>query len=290
MSYVRHFTRPARIVASFGIRRGVTAYSHYVRDHILRSTRGSAKQLNLRGLNHPVWLRPGTSDWLVMEQTFIAQEYDFSEWEEHGNLVQRCYRGCLERSRKPVIIDCGANIGLSSVWFAERFPDAIVYAVEPEPDNYSILVRNALSYPNLVPVNAAISDREGRVSIVNPGDEPWAWQTMEAEDGGFATVTVPELLEREADSLPLLVKVNIEGAEATLFRSNLEWVEQTALIIIELHDWLIPWRGIGHVVLSGLTRHVREYLPRGKLLFSFSHACKPDEANDIGIRSAGVVA
>src|SRR4051812_42045539 len=36
------------------------------------------------------------------------------------------------------IVDLGANIGLASVYFADRFRDATIIALEPENDNYDM--------------------------------------------------------------------------------------------------------------------------------------------------------
>jgi len=54
-----------------------------------------------------------------------------------------------------------------------------------------------------------------------------------------------------------------------MFRSNLEWIEQTPLIVIELHDWQGGWRGTGHAVFSRLSTHPRDYMQRGDNMFSF---------------------
>ena len=57
-----------------------------------------------------------------------------------------------------------------------------------------------------------------------------------------------------------------------LFRSNVEWVGQTPLIIFELHDWQGGWRGAGHSVFSRLSTHPRDYMLRADNIFSFAHS------------------
>ena len=37
-----------------------------------------------------------------------------------------------------------------------------------------------------------------------------------------------------------LIKIDIEGGESELFEKNIEWIEKFPLIIIELHDWMLP--------------------------------------------------
>lgn len=46
------------------------------------------------------------------------------------------------------------------------------------------------------------------------------------------------------DKDPLIVKLDIEGAQAQLFSSNTDWVDGSTLIpFLELDDWLLPWQG-----------------------------------------------
>ena len=171
-----------------------------------------------------------------------------------------------------MIVDCGANIGLSALWFAHRFPDAIVVAVEPEPDNFALLTRNAAPYPNIRPVRAAISDRLTRVSLANGGIDPWSWATTEQADGVCETTTVADLLAGIADASPLIMKIDIEGAEVDLFRSHADWMDETPLIVFEDHDWLFPGRGTFAAVLRQLMASPRDYLRAGENTFAFSHA------------------
>jgi hypothetical protein len=108
--------------------------------------------------------------------------------------------------------------------------------------------------------------------LKNIGDAPWTWETEESESGNVETVTIPGLLSRTPNSRPLIVKIDIEGSEVELFRSNIDWVEQTPLVVFEEHDWLFNWRGTSHAIFSALTKHPRDYLRRGENTFSFSHS------------------
>ena len=83
----------------------------------------------LRGHAHPVWIRPDSTDVMTLREIFIARDYDFP--------VHREIR---------TIIDAGANIGLSSVFFAHKYPRARVVAIEPEAENFALLQRNTRGY------------------------------------------------------------------------------------------------------------------------------------------------
>src|SRR5262249_10363750 len=148
--------------------------------------------------------------------------------------IRACYEAALKRGQTPVIVDCGAHIGLATLWFAQQYPAARIFAVEPVTSNFELLVRNTKPYANVTPVCAAISDHHTQVRLSNASGEPWAWKATEGNDGDVATVTLPELLDREPNGAPLVIKIDIEGGEIGLFRSNVAWVERTPALIVEL--------------------------------------------------------
>jgi FkbM family methyltransferase len=230
--------------------------------------------LSIPALPRPIWLRQGTSDFDVMEQIFVHREYDIAAWPSHHAMIRKTYADLVAAGRTPVIVDCGANIGFASIWFALQFPQARVYAVEPEPDNFAMLQRNAAGYANIVPVQAGVSDRVTRMTLRNPAGEAWAFQTAESAHGTIESVTLPDLVARAPDAAILIVKIDIEGSEGALFRSNGVWAAQTPLMIFEMHDWLLPWQGTAGAVLRHLVEQPRDYLIRGENLFAFAHPVK----------------
>jgi FkbM family methyltransferase len=126
---------------------------------------------------------------------------------------------------QPLIIDCGANIGLSGVWYARQFPEAKIIAVEPDQSNLEIASRNLAAYPNVTLVSGGVWDTPSHLSIVNPDAEPWAFRVEEGE-GSIPGFTIDQLSEGKPI---LVVKVDIEGAEKELFRSNTDWMDRTDL-------------------------------------------------------------
>jgi FkbM family methyltransferase len=259
-----------------GLMNGCLLYYLYVYHRVVGSQKWSRRRVRLRNVSYPVWIRPGVSDWIVMERIFLDREYDPLS-QQHDRAMDRLQQALVAAGKRPLIIDCGANIGLSSVWLSERFTDATVIAVEPEPANFEILSLTAKSFPNIVPVNAAISDRMSRVELSNDGDVPWAWKTEENEAGGIAAVTIPHLVGLDDSYVLMAVKVDIEGFEVSLFRDGAGWVDDLPLLIFEMHDWMHPFSGSGHAFLSTLSRRRRDYLIQGENLFSYSHAALADD-------------
>lgn len=153
---------------------------------------------------------------------------------------------CYDRKRKTPksIIDLGANVGYSAVWFALAYPEARIIAVEPDEENFRIARDNSSSFSNVQLVRAAISDQSGVVNIVDPGSGPWAFRTQQSDQpwsegevvGTVDCVTFPDLLWNFSLEEVGLLKVDIEGAEVDLFANNPQWVERVDEIVIELHD------------------------------------------------------
>jgi FkbM family methyltransferase len=159
---------------------------------------------------------------------FLLQEYDFD--------VSRAPR---------TIVDAGANIGLASIYFANRYPDAKIIAIEAERSNFEVLQRNVSPYANIVPVHAALWSENGSIDLVDPGLGKWGFMTQRA-DGSEKTygrvvhavraMTVDAVLkEHGVDRLDIL-KIDIEGAEREVFRDPSSWIGKVDALIVELHE------------------------------------------------------
>jgi FkbM family methyltransferase len=260
------------MTGALGLRVGPALYAWAVaRRHLPGTTawRSRAQRFRLPGVAHALWLRPGTSDATVLFKIFVDQEYDVAAWPAHAAALQAAHDAALAAGHVPVVVDCGANVGLSAVWFARRFPRARVVAIEPQPENFALLARNAAPWGNIVPLHAAVSDRRTEVALVDACQGAAAWRTRE-QPGGLATVTIDDALAAVPGGVPLVVKIDIEGAEADLFRSSTGWLERTPLVAVEMHDWMLPWQGTGHAVLSALVRSPRDYLQHGENMFAFA--------------------
>ena len=62
-----------------------------------------------------------------------------------AGLIRREY-DCSFAADPKVIIDGGANIGTASIFNANRYPGARIYAIEPDPSNFDMLQKNTRNY------------------------------------------------------------------------------------------------------------------------------------------------
>ena len=142
---------------------------------------GSPKEIAVKteGVRHPIILRMRTNDLMGWRDIFQNHEY------------------LLNAPSPPeTIVDAGANIGLTSVYFANKWPHARIIAIEPEPENFRQLVRNSRHYPTIVPVLGAVWNENTRLSLFDPGKGAMMFQTVASADGNTEALTIPEIMAR----------------------------------------------------------------------------------------------
>jgi predicted O-methyltransferase YrrM len=93
----------------------------------------------------------------VFMQVLAAKEYDISDTAQ-GKELRRRYDSLIACGIQPLIIDCGANIGLSGVWYSRQFPEAKIIAVVPDQSNLEIASKNLAAYPNVTLVSGGVWD------------------------------------------------------------------------------------------------------------------------------------
>lgn len=219
--------------------------------------------------------RQRTTDTAVIKLVLIDQQYDLKHLRRLPELLDFLKRQ-EDAGRKPLIVDAGANIGASALYFAGKMPHARVVAIEPEKDNFDLLRRNVEGL-NVTPMHAAISASAGRARVIDPGEGAWGYRTMpvgsdEAPADAVARITINEIFEQNAGTFfPFIVKIDIEGAEQDLFSANTEWVARTPLIIVELHDWLLPKAGTSGPFLKCISQLDRDFVYRGEDVYSIAN-------------------
>lgn len=81
------------------------------------------------------------------------------------------------------------------------------------------------------------------LKIQNPRAESWSFKMESADHDGSDGVGVEidayriqSLLDRLGESSIGIMKMNIEGVEKKVFESNVDWLDVTEVLILELHD------------------------------------------------------
>lgn len=146
----------------------------------------------------------------------------------------------------PFIIDCGANVGMATMYFKLTHPQASVLAFEPDPRTFGLLkrnvVNNALSNVQLEQAALCADDREVDffVDVAHSGGLQNSLDPRRAQ--GVRTtvrgVRMSSFIDRPVD----LLKLDVEGAELAVLGELAASgrLNQVAQLIIEFHHHLDP--------------------------------------------------
>lgn len=180
-------------------------------------------------------LRITGSDFEVFNQIVLQEELE--------TVIQHAHHLKNEQLN---IIDCGANIGLSSLTFKKNFPQANIICVEPERSNYLQLCKN-ISMNNLTNVTAIEAGVWYKKATLVPDLEfrdksNWSFALKEAKDKTTSGIKVDSILNIAAAagwSHVDILKIDIEGSEFELFKNIETWqsiLDSIKIISIEVHE------------------------------------------------------
>jgi FkbM family methyltransferase len=206
----------------FWLHRRLVGAWQALRFEVTSSLRHRLVTLRPPGFRHPLRLRRASSDLMTFHQIYLERELDVY---------------LPERPR--LIVDGGANAGFSAAFYAQRYPDARVLAVEPAADNFARLVDNCRPYPNVTPVQGGLWPRRARLRVVDVGLGDWGFQVEEVDGpapDGVEGWPADELMDRAGFDRIDLLKLDIEGAERHLFADpGAPWLSRVDAVVIELH-------------------------------------------------------
>lgn len=135
----------------------------------------------------------------------------------------------------PRIIDCGANTGLSVIYFKRLFPKSRISAFEPDSNIFKILQENlhTFGYDDVELINKAVWSENGSINFLASGGVGGRISNDEDEQTiEMPTYRLKDLLNEEIDFL----KIDIEGAEYTVIEDCRDKLDNVKNIFIEYHS------------------------------------------------------
>lgn len=159
---------------------------------------------------------------------------------QYRSIFQRgCYR-LPAGLQDPIIIDCGANIGVACLYWLRHFPSATIKAFEPDPAIFAVLQHNLGSYlsSRLSLVEAAVWIERGTAMFRRQGAGGGRLSTAHDEAIPVPTVRLADVLAEYisdgCDSIDLL-KVDIEGAECAVLLDCAPMLRHVERLFVEYH-------------------------------------------------------
>jgi FkbM family methyltransferase len=140
-------------------------------------------------------------------------------------------------SKQPVIIDCGANIGLSLIYFKKLYPNCKITAFEPDPKIFQTLRNNIeiFGFNDIELVNRALWSNEGEISFYSEGADGGRIDDKVYGNGNLITLQTTKLSNFITGKIDFL-KIDIEGAETEVLKECQDKLHLVDNIFIEYHS------------------------------------------------------
>lgn len=182
------------------------------------------------------FIKKNSSDLLVFVQIIKNREY-----QGIADLFVK------KNIRIKTMIDAGANIGLTSVFFKALFPELKIIMLEPNIKTYNRLLFNIKlnNLKNIFPSNEGLW---GKNTFLSPSTGfrdslDWSFSLKESQnisENVIKVLSMKDIINRHNLKEIDFLKIDIEGGELSLF-SDKEidfWSKNIKVIAVEIHDEL----------------------------------------------------
>jgi FkbM family methyltransferase len=211
---------------------------HWIRFLASRGYRVAAQRnAELKRLRHAPRYHPLTTRILGPELALVDGRsfyYSYKEIFEDGIYAFKASR------RDAVIIDGGANIGLSVIFFKRTYPGCVIHAFEADPVVFQILRTNVVSFgiDDARLTNKALWKAKDNMAFLAEGADGGRL-AREADRGGARCVTVET--DRLVDYIPDggidFLKLDIEGAETDVLLDAADRLHLVENLFVEYHSF-----------------------------------------------------
>lgn len=140
-----------------------------------------------------------------------------------------------------LILDAGAYHGSVGLYLARRYPDALVYMLEPDPNSFAVLSDNVRlnGITNVRAISKGLWKEDGRVHFQQGHDLGSAvTRNGDAATGTIETISTATLFSGVANK-KILVKMNIEGAELEVVPTLIPLWRRNRMVAVISTDHLV---------------------------------------------------
>lgn len=135
---------------------------------------------------------------------------------------------------KPLVIDCGANIGLSIIYMKQCYPQARIIGFEPDDTNFKLLEQNirSFAYPDVSIRKEAVWVEDTELHFADTG----SMSSRIEESSGSTTKKVKAIRLKDLLAEPVdFLKIDIEGAEYAVLKDIREKLPLVKNMFLEYH-------------------------------------------------------
>jgi FkbM family methyltransferase len=167
----------------------------------------------------------------------------------HGQSLRNLYDEIFAREEylfesstsNPVIFDCGANIGMATLFFKWLYPESTVFSFEADPTTFRVLQRNIQEHalPGVSAHNIALWNEDGSIPFFVRENEPGSllMSAMPGRTAGTEIRVEARRLSSFINGRVDMLKLDVEGAEVKVICDLIESrkIELVQQMIIEYH-------------------------------------------------------
>lgn len=181
-------------------------------------------------------------------------------WQYKEIFADRSYH-FQTNAERPVIYDCGSNIGISCLYYHLHYPQAKIIAFEPDPQIGKLLAGNLerLNHAGLHLRKEAVWTTDGSMAFYQhdvDGGSVLAGGASQSVD--VPTVDLRKILEEEKQID--FLKIDIEGAESALLPHIAPALGHVQNLFIEYHSYPQQAQNMGELLLLLEKAGFRYYL------------------------------
>jgi FkbM family methyltransferase len=137
---------------------------------------------------------------------------------------------------QPFIIDCGANIGMSVLYFKSIYPNATIFAFEPDKEVFKYLEKNT-KLNGVTLYNKGVWNEETTLTFYAEGADSgsiFEQKSSSKNEIKIETVRLKNILTQPVDFL----KIDIEGSEYEVIKDCQNELKNVQNIFIEYHSFV----------------------------------------------------
>lgn len=148
-------------------------------------------------------------------------------------------------NKNPIIIDCGANMGFSIIYFKWLYPESTIYGFEPDKETFELLKRNVTKnkLTNVHLINAAVSDKNGKIDFFidpkHPGNPAMSTRCgrMPKNKVTVQSVSLSSFIKNNKLKQIDFIKMDIEGSEKEVLKdlNKNKMFNKIKKLLIEYH-------------------------------------------------------
>ena len=152
---------------------------------------------------------------------------------------KQVYLFSIEKNRSPYIIDCGANVGVSVLYFKKVFPNSQIVAFEADKKIFKVLKRNIekSNEGGVTLLNKGLWNKEGKLNFINEGADGGRICENKIPSDGLDIVEIESIRLRDYLNVNVdFLKIDIEGAETIVLEDCKDVLNNVKNIFVEFHS------------------------------------------------------